>query len=111
MGQKPVPPFWPDRQAAAAKYHAGHNNAQLRTHKAWLLHAEIISTVMVRAKIEAARNEMREPRHPRRTPKIAGGRNRNKHSLGTTIHMKHKEGRAERAALTQTVRRETDPTR
>jgi hypothetical protein len=75
-----------------------------------LVHAEIISTVMVRARIEAARNEMREPCHPLRTPKIAGGRNSKKHGLETDIHRKDQQGRADRTALTQRVRRETDPT-
>src|ERR1700728_252516 len=110
MGQKPVRPFWPDRQAAAAKYQAGHKSAQLRTHKAWLVHAEIISTVMVSAKIEAARNEIREPCHPRRTPKIAGGRNSKKHVLEMGIQRKDQVGRADRATLAQRVRREVDPT-
>jgi hypothetical protein len=65
---------------------------------------------MVRAKIEAARNETREPCHPRRTPNIAGGRNRKMHRPETGIHRKEKVGRADRTALAQRVRRETDPT-
>jgi hypothetical protein len=58
MGKKPVRPFGPDCHAAATRNHAGQSNAQLTTHKASLLHAEIISIVMVSAKTEAARNEM-----------------------------------------------------
>jgi anti-sigma factor RsiW len=79
MGKKPVRPFGPDCHAAATMYHAGQSNAQLTTHKASLLHAEIISTVMVSAKTEAAPNETGAPCHPRRAPKIAGGRNNKKH--------------------------------
>ena len=79
MGKKPVRLFGPDCHAAATRYHAGQSKAQLTTHKASLLHAEIISTVVVSAKTEAARNEMGAPCHPRRTPRIAGGMNNKKH--------------------------------
>jgi hypothetical protein len=75
-----------------------------------LLHAEIISTVIVSAKTETARNEIREPCHPRQTPKIAGGRNRKKHNQRPDIHRKSEEGTAARTKLAHRVRRETDPT-
>src|SRR5258708_11308172 len=90
MGQKPARPFEPDRQAPTTKCHAGQSNAQLAVHKALLVHAEIISTVIVSAKTEAARNEMREPRHPRQAPKIAGGRNIKRHNQQTDVHRKSK---------------------
>jgi hypothetical protein len=82
----------------------------LAVHKASLLHAEIISTVIVSAKTEVARNEIREPCHPRRTPKIAGGRNRKKHNHQPDMHRTSKAGTAARTTLAHRVRRETDPT-
>src|SRR5579862_416028 len=103
-------PLWRDRQASATKRQAGPSNAQLATHKAWLLQAEIISTVIVSAKTAAARNEIREPCHARRTPKIAGGRNRKKQNQGAGMHRESNEETAARTALAHKVRRETDPT-
>jgi hypothetical protein len=110
MGKKPVRLFGPDCHAAATRYHAGQSNAQLTTHKASLLHAEIISTVVVSAKTEAARNEIGAPCHPRRTPQIAGGRNNKKLGPAKGKHRKKQQGRTDRTALAQRVRREAVPT-
>jgi hypothetical protein len=82
----------------------------LAAHKALLLHAEIISIVIVSAKTVAVRNGIREPCHPRHTPKIAGGRNRKKQNQRLDIHRKSKEGTVARTTLAHRVRRETDPT-
>jgi hypothetical protein len=110
IDQKRSPPFGRDRLAPTTKYHAGQSNAQLAIHKALLVHAEIISTVTVRARTVAARKEMREPCHPRQTPNIAGGRNRKRHNPETGPHRKFNEGTAARTTLAHKVRRETDPT-
>ena len=114
MGHDPVPPSWPDRHAAAARYHAGQISAQLKIHKALLLHAEIISTVIVSARRDAERSEIRAFRIPWRTPKIAGRRKRNKQSLDRVskrnVPKQITEGSKDNAALTQRVRRDTNPT-
>jgi hypothetical protein len=44
-----------------------------------LLHAEIISAVIMSARRDAERSEIRAFCNPLRTPKIAGRRNRNMH--------------------------------
>jgi hypothetical protein len=79
-----------------------------------LLHAAIISTVIVSARSDAERSEIRTFRIPWRTPKIAGRRKRNKQSLDRTskgnVPKQITEGSKDNAALTQRVRRETDPT-
>ncbi len=81
IGQSPVRLLLADRHAVAATYHGGQINAQLRIHKAPLLQAEIMSAVVVSARREVRRKETRAFRNPRRTPKIAGRRNRNRQAL------------------------------
>jgi hypothetical protein len=81
MGHNLGQPFWPDRHAVATRYHAGQINAQLRIHKALVLLAEIISAVMMSARRDAERSEIRAFCNPLWTPKIAGRRNRNMHGL------------------------------
>jgi hypothetical protein len=102
-----------DRHAIAAKYHEGQISAQLRVHKAPLLQAEIMSTVVMSARREAERREIPALLIPTRTPKTAGRRNRNKQAFrgvadGTI--QRQPMGRSDSAALAQSVRREIDPT-
>lgn len=114
QGSRPRSALREDRHAAATRYHAGRINAQLRIHNALLLHAQIISTVMVSARSDAARNEMWAWRTPQRTPKIPGRRNRNRQSLGSDwegyICRERTDGMTDNIALAQRVRREIDPT-
>lgn len=113
MGHSPVRLLLADRHAMTAKYHGGQINAQLRIHKAPLLQAEIMSTVVVSARREAEQREIRAFRDPRRTPKTAGRRNVNRQALkrmpAGTIQ-RQPEGNTDNAALAQIVRREIDPT-
>jgi hypothetical protein len=100
--------------AIATRYQAREIKIQLRSHKAWLLHAEIITTVVVSARRKDGRSEMRMFSRPRRAPNIAGKRNRNKHTLergsNGCMHIKKAAGTTDNALLTHKVRREIDPT-
>ena len=107
---RPVIPG-PDRHAIATRHQASEIKIQLGSHKAWLLHAEIIATVVVSARTNDERNEMRMFNKPRRAPKIAGNRNRNMHILETgpngCMHSKKADGKTDNALFTHRVRRET----
>src|ERR1700741_1551476 len=114
MRQDSVLPSWPDFRAVATKYHTGQISAQLRIHKASLLHAKIISAVVVTARRNAELREIRGFRNLWRTPKIAGKRKRNGQSLGRNSKGKaakqNTQGNTQKAALTHRVRRESAPT-
>jgi hypothetical protein len=73
-----------------------------------------MATVVVSARRNDERSEMRILSRPRRAPKIAGKRNRNKHTLERgskgCMHIKKLAGITDNALLTHKVRRETEPT-
>lgn len=104
----------PDRHALATRNHDGQIRIQLRLHKAWLLHASVMSALVVTASSDAERSETRVLRKPWIAPMIAGGRKRNKQNLGSASNryigkQRREEGSNDNPPLTQRVRRDTDP--
>jgi hypothetical protein len=103
----------PDRHAVATRYHEGQIRIQFKFHKAWLLHARIMSALVITANSEAERSETRALHKPWIAPMTAGGRNRNKQNQGSDaarcIGKQRREGNNDNAPLTQRVRLDTDP--
>jgi hypothetical protein len=89
-------------------YHAGHTKTQLRAH-VW-----IIAIVVATARMVAHRSLIRSVLMPLKTPQMAGTRKRSRQTLGRddsrNLAKQNKHGRQDAAMLTQSVRRESEPT-
>ena len=101
-------------RAVATKYHAGQTTAQADIHPGRDVSSGNKNDVTITASATAAGNEIRRIRKPMITPMIAGTKNVTRHGRDSVWlrnsdrHSRH--GDAHTAALTQSVRREIDPT-
>src|ERR1700733_13352520 len=101
-------------RAVATRNHAGQLSAQLGIHAPPLLHVGIVNAVTAIARAMAELRLILATCKPLRAPQSATGKKRRRQSRERDStrnrSRQNRQGANDRAALTQTVRRETDPT-